>query len=143
MIKRSSTDRELRRFVPWFYGAAVYNLVWGATVAAYPALLADATGLPEENRILLQCVGLFVLVYAPAYWWVARRPTRHAHLVAVGFLGKALGAIGFTAAALSAALPLRFGVTILLNDVIWLPAFWLYLNASARESGGWRALLAG
>jgi hypothetical protein len=143
MIKTSSTDRDLRRFVPWFYAAAVYNLVWGATVAAYPAVLADATGLPEENRILLQCVGLFVLVYAPAYWWVARRPTRHAHLVAVGFLGKALGATGFAAAALSGALPLRFGVTILLNDVIWLPAFWLYLNASARESGGWRALLAG
>jgi hypothetical protein len=141
MIKTS--DARLRRFAPWFYAAAVYNLVWGATVAAYPALLAEATRLPEENRALLQCVGLFVLVYAPAYWWVARRPTRHAHLVAVGLLGKVLGVTGFAAAVLSGALPMQFGVTILLNDVIWLPAFWLYLNTAARETGGWRALLAG
>jgi hypothetical protein len=143
VIKESSTDDALRRFGPWFYAAAVYNLLWGATVAAYPALLADATGLPEENRALLQCVGLFVLVYAPAYWWVARRPTHHAHLVAVGFLGKVIGATGFAAAVLSGALPLHFGATIVLNDLIWLPAFWLYLNTWARESGGWRALLAG
>jgi hypothetical protein len=143
VIKKSDTDRRLRRFAPWFYAAAVYNLVWGATVAAYPALLADATGLPEENRALLQGVGLFVLVYAPAYWWVARRPARHPHLVAVGLLGKGLGATGFAAVALSGALPLRFGATILLNDVIWLPAFWLYLKTWARGGGGWRALLAG
>jgi hypothetical protein len=143
MIKKSNTDHALRRFVPWFYAAALYNLIWGATVAAYPALLADATGLPGENRALLQCVGLFVLVYAPAYWWVARQPTRHAHLVAVGLLGKILGATGFAAAAISGALPIRFGATILFNDVVWLPAFWLYLQASARNGGGWRALLAG
>ena len=143
MIKNPSTNDALRRFVPWFYAAAIYNVLWGATVAAYPALLADATGLPEENRALLQCVGLFVLVYAPAYWWVARRPTQHVHLVAVGFLGKVLGATGFAAAVLSGALPLQFGATILLNDLIWLPAFWLYLNTWARDGGGWRALLAG
>ena len=58
-------------------------------------------------------------------------------------LGKLLGPLGFLCAAASGALPLAFGLVILTNDVIWWPAFALYLRAAARLRGGWSALLAG
>ncbi len=79
---------------------------------------------------------MMVLVYAPAYWWVARYPARHPHLVLVALLGKVLGPIGFGYALATGALPLAFGPTILTNDVVWWPAFTRYLCVSARRRGG-------
>jgi hypothetical protein len=132
----------LRRFAPWFYAAALYNLVWGTAVAAYPEPVADLAGASGET-LFLRVVGLFVLVYAPAYWWVARRPERYPQLVVVALLGKLFGAAGFAAALLAGVLPGRFAAVIALNDLVWLPAFGLYLREAARNVGGWRTLLAG
>ena len=132
----------LGRFVPWFYAAALYNLAWGSFVALFPQPIVDLGG-PQADTVLLRVVALFVLVYAPAYWWVARRPEGHAHLVAVALLGKLLGTAGFVAAVAADALPITFGVVVLANDVVWLPAFALYLRGAARQLGGWRVLFAG
>jgi len=87
--------------------------------------------------------GLLVLVYAPGYWWAARRPSRHPHVIAIAWLGKLLGPVGFAWAAATDALPLTFGLTTLTNDLIWLPAFGLYLRAAVRPYGGLRAFLSG
>jgi hypothetical protein len=84
---------------------------------------------------------MFVLVYAPGYWWAARRPNRHAPIVLIGLLGKVLGPTGFVWAVLTGQLPVAFGWTILTNDVIWWPAFALYLCDTARLAGSWPALV--
>ena len=133
----------LARFRPWLYAAAAYNLAWGSVVVVAPGLFAGLLGRAAASAVLWQVVGMLVLVYAPGYWWAARRPDRHAHLVAVGLLGKLLGPLGFLCAAATGALPVAFGLVIVANDVVWWPAFALYLRAAARLRGGWSALLAG
>ncbi len=86
---------------------------------------------------------MFVLVYAPAYWWAARFPYRHRQLILVGLAGKILGPIGFVWALANGGLPASFGWTILTNDLIWWPAFALYLRDVAARAGGVAPLLRG
>jgi hypothetical protein len=134
----------LARYRPWFYAAALYNFVWGSLNVIFPELFFLLVGMPAPNYPpLWQVVGMFVLVYAPAYWWAARFPARHRHLIVIGLLGKLLGPLGFAWSVAGGALPITFGWTILTNDLIWWPAFALYLRDAARLSGGWGALLAG
>jgi len=85
---------------------------------------------------------MFVLVFAPAYWWAARYPERHPHFIVIGMLGKLLGPIGFAWAVASSDFPMIFGITIVTNDLIWYPAFGAYLRAASRRLG-WRRLLLG
>ena len=134
----------LARYRPWFYAAALYNLLWGACVILFPRRTLRLLGLPQATPTpLWQVVGMLVLVYAPGYWWVARRPGRHRQLVLIGLLGKVLGPVGFIWTARSGELPRRFGWTILTNDLLWWPAFIGYLRVAARQPGGWAALLRG
>jgi hypothetical protein len=134
----------LRGYALWFYAAALYNLCWGVTNILAPTLLFDLLDLEHPNYLpLWQVVGMFVLVYAPAYFWAARYPERHAHLILIGFIGKLLGPVGFLWSTLLGDFPLAFGLTILTNDLVWYPAFIGYLRKAARRRGGWKALLAG
>lgn len=142
--ERTAQEAALRRYSPWFYAAALYNLVWGALTGLFPALFFEWIGAPLPNYLpLWQVIGMFVLVYAPAYWWVARFPARHRHLIVIGLLGKLLGPLGFIWAAARGELPLAFGLTLISNDLIWWPAFTLFLRDAARLSGGWLPLLRG
>ena len=129
-------------YKPWFYAAAAYNLAWGAVAVLFPSAYFRLIDMntPEPEPIW-QVVGMFVLVFAPAYWWAARRPERHAHLIAVGLLGKLLGPAGFVFAVATDALPLRFGLTLLTNDLIWWLPFALYLRQAASAAGGRRPFL--
>ena len=137
-------DDSFGRYKPWFYAAALYNLVWGAVNVLLPNLLFDLIGIERPvNSALWQVVGMFVLVYAPAYWWAARNPLQHRHLILIGFLGKVLGPIGFAWSALSGQLPLAFGWINLTNDLIWWPAFALFLRDASRVSGGVKAMVMG
>jgi len=134
----------LARYRPWFYAAALYNLVWGVVNIIFPELFFRLVGMvPPSYPPLWQVVGMFVLVYAPAYWWAARFPARHRHLIVIGLLGKLLGPLGFIWSVWNGSLPLAFGWTLLTNDLIWWPVFGLYLRDAARLSGGWVKLLAG
>jgi hypothetical protein len=129
---------------PWFYAAALYNLVWGVVNILFPNLLFQILGLtPPAPLPIWQVVGMFVLVYAPAYWWAGRYPERYPHFIAIGLLGKICGPVGFVWAAFTGQLPLAFGLTLLTNDLFWWPAFALYLQASAQQRGGWRPFLRG
>jgi len=108
---REWVSRGLRN---WMYAAAGYNALWGTGVVIF------------AGPVAWKCVGMLVACYAPGYWWAARRP--NPELVAVGLLGKVLGPIGFAWAAATGRLPLAFGFVILANDVVWWPAFVLYLK---------------
>lgn len=140
----STSADPLLRYRPWFYAAAVYNAVWGGLIVFFPGLLFESLRIAPPNYLpLWQVVGMFVLVYAPAYWWVGRFPSQHRHLIVIGLLGKILGPVGFAWSAAGGHLPLAFGLTILTNDLIWWPAFVLFLGDAARQYGGWAALLKG
>jgi hypothetical protein len=129
---------------PWFYAAAAYNLAWGAIAILSPSLLFRLLLLPSPAPpAVWQALGMMVLVYAPAYWWLARDPVRHRHLALIALLGKVLGPLGFLGAVATHGLPLAFGVVIVTNDLIWWPAFVAFVVDAAHVSGGWRALLAG
>lgn len=142
-MKATSPD-PLRKYSPWLYAAALYNLLWGGLNVLFPRLLFDIIGVPPPSVLpLWSVVGMFVLVYAPAYWWAARYPSRQTHLVLIGMLGKILGPLGFAWSALSGQLPIAFGWTILTNDLVWWPSFTLYLLTAAKQSGGWLPFLRG
>ena len=128
-------EMNVARFRPWFFAAAVYNLVWGATFVLAPGPVVRTLGVAHPDLTAWRVVGMLVLVYAPAYWWAARSPSQHAHLIAIATLGKILGPLGFVWAAASGALPLRFGLTIVTNDLVWLPAFVAYLRARPATPG--------
>jgi hypothetical protein len=134
----------LSRYRPWFYAAALYNLLWGTFNLLFPHLYFDWIGIPRPNYLpLWQVIGMFVLVYAPAYWWAAQNPQQHVHLIAIGLLGKLLGPIGFIWSLLTGQLPLAFGWTLLTNDLIWWPAFIAYLRDVRREGEELKALSSG
>ncbi len=59
----------------WLYAAASYNVIWGVATGLKPGWLIGLTGLPrDESQKPWQVVGMMVMVYAPAYFWAARRP---------------------------------------------------------------------
>ena len=123
-----------RRYRPWFYGAALYNLVWGAVVVLFPNALFRLGGMePPNYPALFQCIGMIVAVYALGYLLVARDPARYGAFVWIGLLGKTLGPIGFLFAASRGELPWAFGWTLLTNDLIWWPAFWSFVLRHARH----------
>src|SRR5438093_605331 len=110
------TNDTLRRYSPWFYAAALYNLIWGAVNIIFPSTLFRLISAPVPNYLpLWQVVGMFVFVFAPGYWWAARRPSQFPHLILIGMAGKVLGPVGFAISVVSGQLPVAFGLTILTN----------------------------
>jgi peroxiredoxin len=100
--------------------AAIYNLLWGAWVIAFPNHLFQLTGIASPNYPgIWQCVGMIVGVYGIGYWFAARDFRIHWPVVLVGFLGKIFGPIGFVQSAISGALPWSWGLTIVTNDLVW------------------------
>jgi small multidrug resistance pump len=138
------TIPNLARYKPWFYAAAIYNFVWGALNILFPRFFFDLIQVPPPNYLpLWQVVGMFVLVYALGYYWAGRDPVKFRHYILLGLLGKIFGPLGFIWSASTGQLPLAFGLTLLTNDVIWWPAFGLFLHEAAKISGGWWKLLLG
>ena len=115
--------------------AAIYNLVWGAFIVLFPNAIFDFAGLPRmENYIgIWQCVGMIVGVYGIGYWIAASDPQRHWPIVLVGFLGKIFGPIGFIDAYMTGVFNLKFGLTIITNDLIWWVPFYLILRSLKNE----------
>ncbi len=117
----------------WLAAAGVYNLVWGAITILLPGLAFDLTGAPQPRYpALWQCVGMIVGVYGVGYLIAARDPFRHWPIILVGLLGKLLGPIGFAWSVLQGTFPPAFGLTILVNDLLWWPAFTIILYAAFR-----------
>lgn len=135
---------QLQKYRIWFYAAAIYNLVWGTINILFPTLLWDVLSLEQPSYLpLWQVVGMFVLVYAPAYFWAGRFPEKYALFIVIGLLGKLFGPIGFIYSAITGQIPLAFGITIITNDLIWWIPFVLYLREVAKQKGGWMPFLLG
>lgn len=114
--------------------AALYNILWGALIILFPHALFDFAGLPRMNYPgVWQCVGMIVGVYGLGYWVAASDPQRHWPIVLVGFLGKIFGPIGFIQALYLGVFNLKFGLTIITNDLIWWVPFFLILKQSSGE----------
>src|SRR5438270_8758662 len=111
--------RDWDRFTPWLRAAAAYNLAWSTVNLLWPSRMLRLLGNERADPLAWQLAAMLVGVYAPAYWWASRSPDRHAHVIAVAMLGKLLGPAGFVLWLSRGRLPLRFGLAIFLNDVIW------------------------
>lgn len=116
--------------------AGVYNLIWGAQAVLLPHALFDWAGMTRPNYPWLwQCIGMIVGVYGVGYLVASRDPRRHWSIVLVGLLGKIFGPIGFLISYAQGTVPLRFGATILTNDLVWWMPFALLLWDAARSAG--------
>lgn len=126
--------RPIDRFVPWFYAAAVYNALWGFAVLAFSSSIVELLGLePLRYPALFQVVGMIVGVYAIGYWLLAKDPVRYCGFIWIGLAGKVFGPVGFLWYAARGELPWQFGWTLIFNDLIWWPAFFLFAVRHARS----------
>ena len=107
--------------------AAIYNLGFGLALALAPQVIFNWLEMPQTPTPMIQCIGMMVGVYALGYWLASRDPIGLWALTLVGFVGKALGVVGFTASCMVGSLPLKAGLMNLANDLIWLPFFGLIL----------------
>ena len=114
--------------------AAVYNVVWGAWVVLFPNQFFELTGMePLNHPMIWQGMGMVIGVYGLGYWWASFDPLRHWPIVAVGFLGKIFGPLGFVMNYFTGQAPAGFGWTLITNDLIWWVPFFLILKASYRQ----------
>ena len=115
--------------------AAVYNLLWGVVAVLFPVQCFEYFGMqPPLYPQLWQCIGMIVGVYGVGYWLAADNPTVHWPIILVGFLGKVFGPIGFSAALINGVFPLKFGLNILFNDLIWWIPFFLILRSTLPKN---------
>ncbi len=58
---------------------------------------------------------------------------RYSGFMWIGLLGKAFGVAGFLISAASGVLPWKMGLSILTNDLVWIPAFTIFALRYARK----------
>ena len=114
--------------------AAVYNILWGAWVVLFPLSVFRWLVMPLPNYPQFwQCVGMIVGVYGVGYACAALNPVRHWPITLVGLLGKLFGPLGFLMAVGKGELPLRFGLLLLTNDLLWWLPFALILHQARTQ----------
>lgn len=119
----------------WLFYAAIYNIVWGAVVVAFPNLLFDVMNIPRMSYPQIwQCVGMIVGVYGLGYGIAAYAPSRHWPIVLVGFLGKIFGPLGFFYALYMGQFPLGFIFVLLTNDFLWWIPFYKLLKKAYQDA---------
>jgi small multidrug resistance pump len=116
--------------------AAAYNIAWGAWVVLFPDHFFTLVGMEQPLHVMIwQGMGMVIGVYGLGYWWASFDPVRHWPIVAVGFLGKIFGPIGFIYNYLLNEVPAAFAYTLITNDFIWWVPFFLILREAHRS--GW------
>lgn len=115
--------------------AAIYNLLWGAWAVLMPDHFFTLVGMdPLNHPMVWQGMGMVIGVYGLGYWWASYDPTRHWPIVAVGFLGKILGPLGFFINYAQGIVPFEFIYTLITNDFVWWIPFFLILRTAYRET---------
>ena len=116
--------------------AAIYNLVWGIWVGLFPQAFFGLVGMEPINHVVIwQGMGMVIGVYGLGYWWASYSPLKQWPLVAVGFLGKFFGPLGYVISLALGTVDPKFGYTLLTNDLIWWVPFLLILRAAYRSHG--------
>jgi hypothetical protein len=88
----------------------------------------ELTGLaPINHPMIWQGMGMVIGVYGLGYWWAGDDPMRHWPIVAVGFLGKIFGPVGFIYHYWLGNVPASFGFMLITNDLIWWVPFGMIL----------------
>jgi hypothetical protein len=127
-----------------FRAAAAYNIAWGTAVVLFPNLFFRIFDLPPANYpFAMSGLGMCIGLYGYGYWVVSRDLRAYPQLVVIGFLGKALGPIGWFWCVTQGELPLRTMWTNVFNDFIWLPFFIEYFVWYRRQQRGLSRTLAG
>jgi uncharacterized membrane protein len=107
---------------------AVYDILFGIPILAFPEPLANLLGLAlPEQQVYLRLNGLFLLILAGFYLVTAVDPGRRLGFVAVAIAGRAAGAVYFSAFSLGFggdAVFLLLGVGDLLFAVLTAGAMW-------------------
>lgn len=113
--------------------AAIYNLIWGAWVVLFPQHFFALTGMSAINHEMVwQGMGMVIGVYGLGYWWAAQNPLIHWPIVAVGFLGKIFGPLGFFMNYFQGKVPFEFIYTLFTNDFIWWVPFFIILKRAYK-----------
>ncbi len=108
----------------WLVAAALYNIAFGIWAGLFPQQAFQLFGLDADTPLFLwQTIGMIVGVYGIGYAIAAINEQKHLPIVLVGFLGKIFGPLGFVYTYLNGDITLSFGIMIILNDLIWYPAF--------------------
>ncbi len=109
--------------------AALYNILWGAWVVLLPTSFFDLVGMEAPLHVMIwQGMGMVIGVYGLGYYWAAQDPIKHWPIVAVGFLGKIFGPLGFVMNYVQGNVPFGFFYTLITNDFIWWIPFFLILK---------------
>lgn len=115
--------------------AAIYNIAFGLMTLIAPFWIFDWAGAQRPNYPeLWQCIGMIVGVYGLGYWIASYDPLKHWPIVFVGWLGKIFGPIGFAKALATDIFPLKFGWTIVFNDLIWWWPFTVIVLTALRRA---------
>ena len=113
--------------------AAIYNILWGAWTILFPDHFFTLVGMePLNHPMVWQGMGMVIGVYGLGYWWAASDPIKHWPIVAVGFLGKIFGPMGFFMNYAQGKVPFEFMYTLITNDFIWWIPFFLILREAVR-----------
>jgi hypothetical protein len=106
-----------------------YNLGWGLHAAVDPQWLFRFARMPPQNHPeVFACLGMVIGLYGVLYLEVARLPEQNWPVAAIGMAGKLLGPLGFAHLLLTGQWPLRAGIIVLTNDLLWWLPFALYLH---------------
>ena len=109
--------------------AGLYNALWGAWVILFPQQIFELIGAsPPLYPQIWQCVGMMVLAYGLGYFLASYSPLKFWPIVLVGLLGKILGPIGFLWSLFTGSFPIKFGIIIVFNDLIWWVPFAMILK---------------
>lgn len=125
--------------VDWFMKitlklAAVYNIIWGVWVILFPQHFFHLVGMePINHPMVWQGMGMVIGVYGLGYWWASYNPVKHWPIVAVGFLGKIFGPLGFLFNYVNGDTPGSFGYMLITNDLIWWIPFFMILKAAYKD----------
>ncbi len=115
--------------------AGIYNVFFGIVTIAFPNLFFQLAGMELPlYPMIWQCVGMIVGVYGLGYWIAADNPNRHWPIVLVGFLGKIFGPIGFAWYLTKGVFPIKWGLIIMFNDIIWWLPFGLLLFQAYKST---------
>ncbi|MBN2227860.1 MAG: hypothetical protein JW763_10920 [candidate division Zixibacteria bacterium] len=113
--------------------AAFFNIAWGIWIVFFPSAYFSLLGMDlPRYPVIWQGLGMIVALFGVGYAIAAGNPLRHWLVILIGFFGKAGVPFGLLWAYGTGELPLRFGLILIVNDLIWWIPFLIILYRITR-----------